>query len=121
MKLEELTLLIYLFKVSRKNIKKALAKWSGYDEEVYTEEELIKILQQALIDISRKYHIKHLFWTYFDAQNKGKSYAELFKKPYSELDALQGTLLSIKYDVFDEEDKALMEKLKQEYDWYGVK
>lgn len=117
--LEKLTLLVWLTKhnCSRK-LEEVLSDYSGCDKEVYTEKVLIDIEERALIDISRKYHIKGLFYEYFNAKKRWEDYAFLFPKKYtySELDALDSALFSITYkDVFDDEDKKVIEELKLEY------
>ena len=73
--------------------------------------------ENALVDISRKYHIKGLMYSYFSAKNRWKDCASMFPKKYtySELDPLSATLLSITKKVFDEEDLNTIENLKKEY------
>lgn len=117
--MDRLTLLVWLttHNCGRK-LEEVLSDFTGCDKGVYTEQVLIGIEEKALTDISSKYHIKGLFYEYFAAKKRWKDYAFFFPKKYtySELDALEGALLSIRYiDVFDDEDKKIIEELKLQY------
>ena len=115
-KIDEISLLVYLFSRSnKKGFKKVLSKYSGCSEEVYTERELINLCQKAIIQISRKYHIPGLFYEYFDSKTRWETYSKLYNEPYSELDTLGNTLFGISPKIFDEEDKTRIKELKEKY------
>ena len=115
--MDELSLLVWLSRGSKEKLIELLCKYTGCKAEVYTDAELINILENAIADISRKYHIKGLMYSYFSAKNRWKDCATLFPKKYtySELDPLSAVILSITKKVFDEEDWNTIETLKKEY------
>ena len=115
--MDELSLLVWLSRGNKDKLIELLCKYTGCEPEVYTDAELISILENAIADISRKYHIKGLMYSYFSAKNRWRDCATLFPKKYtySEFDPLSAVILSVTKNVFDEEDRNTLESLKKEY------
>lgn len=117
--MEELSLLVWLSRGSKKTLIKLMCKYTGLEPEVYTNNEIISLYEHALIDISRKYHLKSLLFEYFGARRNWKNYAFFYPKKYTEvdaeIDALGSAIFSIMPKVFDEEDWNTIEELKKEY------
>lgn len=115
--IQELSLLVWLSRGSKKKLIELMCEYSGCKEEDYSDKELRTLMQHCIQDITQKYHILGLWWEYFNAQNRWQDYAEMFpnKYTYSELDALSAVILSIKPSVFDEEDKVRIEELRKKY------
>lgn len=115
--MQELSLLVLLSRGSKDKLIKLMCKYTGCEPEVYTDKELIRLMESAIVDISGKYHIKNLMFEYFDAKNKWQSYASMFpnRYTYNELDVVSCVILFIKIKDFDEEDKVRIEELKKKY------
>lgn len=115
--IDELSLLIWLSRGSKDKLIELMCRYTGCEPEVYTDKKLVQLMERAIIDISRKYHIKNLMFEYFDAKNRWQDYAFLFpnKYTYSEIDVVSSVILSIIPKYFDEEDNAKIEELKKEY------
>ena len=115
MKIGELSLLVYAARGSKKDLIKGMCNYTGCNESDYTEYELVKLLQHTIQEISRKYHIKNLFYNYCNMRNMEMSYCQLYDKQYKESDVLLGTLLDIKPDVFEEDEYKQIKELRKEY------
>ena len=63
--MEELSLLVWLGCSNKKKLIELLCKYTGCEPEVYTDSQLIRLLEDTLIDISRKYHLKNMLYIYF--------------------------------------------------------
>ena len=113
--IDEISLLVYLNRLNKKVLKKTLSKYTGCDEEVYNDYELTRLAEKAISDITRKYHIRGLWFEYFDIRKRNTIYANLHYENYSELDALLSTLFNISPQIFDDEDKNKLQELKREY------
>lgn len=115
--MEELSLLVWLSRGSKDKLIKLMCKYTGCEPEVYDDKEIIKLMELAIIDISRKYHIKNLMFEYFDAKDKWQSYASVFpnKYTYNEINVVSSVILSIKIKTFEEEDLNTINELKKEY------
>ena len=115
--MEELSLLVWLSRGSKETLIKLMCEYTGCDKEVYNDKQVIRLMENAIIDISRKYHIKGLVYSYFEAKNRWQDYAFFFPKKYtySEIDALSSVIFSITKNVFDEEDWNTIERLRKEY------
>lgn len=111
----ELSLLVYASRGSRKDLIKLICNYTRCKEEDYTEYELVRLLQKAIQDISRKYHIKDLFYNYCDKRNSETIYCEIYDKKYLESKTLLSTLFLIMPDTFDEEDITKIRALRKEY------
>ena len=113
--IDRISLLMWILS-RRGDTKKILSRFSGSDEKIFTEDRIIKLYQKAISDISRKYHIPGLFFSYFDTLNKYKEMNEMFKSShYTEIDVLEGVLFGIERTAFDDEDKAKIEELLEKY------
>lgn len=117
--MEELSLLVWLSRGSKDKLIKLMCKYTGCEPEVYTNEQVIRLFEQALIDISRKYHIKNLLFEYFHTRHTWKIYASIHPKNYTEvdaeIDALGSAIFLIRPKVFDEEDSSVIKQLTNEY------
>ena len=117
--MEELSLLVWLSRGSKDKLIKLMCKYTGCEPEVYTNTEIISLFERALVDISRKYHIKSLLYEYFYARHNWKNYAFFYPKKYTEvdaeIDALGSAIFSIQTKVFNEEDLNKIKELKKEY------
>ena len=116
--MDKLSLLVWLSRGSKDKLIELMCNYSGCDREVYTDRQLIRLMENAIFDISRKYHIKGLMYSYFEAKNRWQDYALLFpnKYTYSEIDTLASVILSITKSTFDEEDWNTIEELKKYYE-----
>ena len=113
--IDEISLLVWLSRGHKAKLVKALSKWTGCKEECYTDTHLIELMRKAIADISRKYHLRGLFFKYFDALKTWQTYATFYNKPFDESIVLGSTLSSIKPSDFDEEDQKTLLDLKQYY------
>ena len=115
--MDKLSLLVWLSRGSKIKLVYLMSKYTGCEPEVYTEKELIRLYEKAIIDISSKYHIKNLMYIYFDAKNRWQNYASMFpnRHTYSDLDALSAVILSILPATFDDEDLTKLKELKEKY------
>lgn len=115
--MEELSLLVWLSRGSKKKLIELMCKYTGCESEVYTDEVIVRLMENAITDISRKYHIKDLMFNYFDTKRRWQDYASFFpnKYTYSEIDVVSAVILSITSKNFDEEDMNKIEELKKEY------
>lgn len=113
--IEELSLLVYASRGNRKDLIKGMCKYTGCKEEDYTEYELVSLLQKTIQDISRKYHIKDLFYNYCDVRNREINYCEMYNNKYLESKTLLSTLFLIMPDTFDKEDITKIKALRKEY------
>lgn len=113
--IDRISLLMWI--ASRRNTPtaKILSRFTGCDEKIYTENKIIKLYQNAISDISRKYHLPGLFFNYFETLNQYKYMNEMFKSHYTEIDVLEGVLFGITRDKFDDEDKERIDELKEKY------
>ena len=114
-KVEDLSLLIYLTVINHVSLPKIMAKWSGYiDEEYYNENVQIELYKTAISDINNSYHIP--ISKYFESKRSQKV-SELFneKYKYSEIEALKSCLFWIHTNVWSDEDKKRLKELKKEY------
>ena len=115
--IDELSLLVWLSRGSKDKLIELMCRYTGCEPEVYTDRKLVDLMERAIIDISRRYHIKNLMYEYIDAKNRWQNYAFLFpnKYTYNEIDVVSSAILSITLKNFDEEDKVRIEELKKEY------
>lgn len=117
--MEELSLLVWLSRGNKKKLIELMCKYTGCEPEVYSDAHIIGLFKTALIDISRKYHIKSLLHEYFSAKHLWENHALFYPQKYTnidaEIDALGSTILSIKPKTFDEEDSIKIKELKKEY------
>ena len=115
--MDELSLLVWLSRGGKEPLISLMSKYTGSKEEVYTDDELISILENAIADISSKYHIKGIMREYFNAKKRWQNFASWFPKKYtySEMDTLSSVILSIRRTIFDEEDQNTIERLRKEY------
>ena len=115
--MQELSLLTWLSRGSKYKLIELMCKYTGCEPEVYTDKKLVQLMERAIVDISRKYHIPNLMYEYIDAKNRCQDYAFLFpgKYTYSEIDVVSSAILSITTKYFDEEDLNTIERLKKEY------
>lgn len=117
--MEELSLLVWLSRGSKNKLIELMCKYTGCEPEVYTNDQVIRLFEQALIDITRKYYIKGLLNEYFSARREWKTYAFFYPNKYTELDAeidaLGTALFSIQPRGFDQEDLNTIKELKKEY------
>lgn len=115
--MEELSLLVWLSRGSRNKLIELMCKYTDCEPEVYTDEVVIRLMENAITDISREYYIKNLMFEYFDAKKRWQDYASFFpdKYTYSEIDVVGSVILSITPKIFDEEDLHTLSKLKKEY------
>ncbi len=117
--IDELSLLTWLSRGNKDKLIELMCKYTGCEPDVYTNNEIISLFERALIDISRKYHIKHLLFEYFSSRHNWKTYALFYSNKYTEvdaeIDALGTALFSIYPKVFDEEDLNRIKELKKEY------
>lgn len=113
--IDEISLLVYLNRINRKDLVKTLCKYTGCHEGDYPESELIRLLEKAISDITRKYHIRGLWFNYFEVKRRNMVLANFNNDNYNEINTLQSTLFYISPDVFDDEDKKRLEELKKEY------
>lgn len=105
----ELSLLIYLIIINYKDLDQVLSEYTGCEKETYTEKLLIELVQDALADISRYYHIPTLLTEYFRIKKVYKLLG------LSELSILQATMHWIPITVWSEKDTERAKKLKKEY------
>lgn len=105
----EISLLIYLININRKDLGQVLSEYTGCEKEIYTESLLIGMLQDAIADISRHYHIPTLIGNYFNFKYEAKIWKA------SELIVLQETLKRIPVKIWSKEDTETIRKLKKEY------
>lgn len=117
--MSELSLLVWLSGGNKKTLIELMCKYTDCEPEVYTNATIISLFEQALIDISRKYHLKNLLFEYFSSRRAWKNYAFFYPNKYTEvdaeIDALGTALFSIRLKVFDEQDLNTIKKLKKEY------
>ena len=113
--IDEISLLVWLSRGNKKELVKALSKWTGCKEECYPDEHLIELMRKSIADISRKYHLRGLFFEYFYELKNWQTYASFYNKPFDESIVLGSTLFSIKPSDFDEEDRKTILELKQYY------
>lgn len=117
--MEELSLLVWLSRGNKNKLIELMCKYSGCDKEVYTDDQVIDLFEHALIDISRKYHLKSLLYEYFSARHTWKTYAFFYPNKYTEVEgeisALGSAIFSIVPKVFDEEDLNTIKELRKEY------
>lgn len=114
--MDEISLLVWLSRGNKKKLIKLMSSYTGCEEDVYTDNILISIMENAISDFSRKYHIKSLMFNYFEAKRRWQSYAEVYPKTtYSELDTLGSVIVSIPKKVFDEEDTKTLNELRKLY------
>lgn len=115
--MQELSLLVWLSRGSKNKLIELMCKYTGNEPERYTDKKLVELMERAIVDISRKYHIPNLMYEYIDAKNRWQDYAFLFpnKYTYSEIDVVSAAILAITTKYFDEEDLNTIEKLKKEY------
>ena len=113
-KVSDLSLVIYLSVVNCQDLPKVMVKWNGYcKEEDYNEKIQIELYQDALIDITRKYHIPNLLYPYFESKRIA-SYGD-FSENKKEINALKSPFHYILKKTWDEEDYERLVKLKKEY------
>lgn len=105
----ELSLLIYLSIMNYKDLGQVLSEYTGCEKETYTEKLLIELVQDALADISRYYHIPTLLTNYFRIKRE----YELLDLP--ELSILIAAMHWIPVMVWSEKDTERAKKLKKEY------
>jgi len=117
--MEELSLLVWLGCCNKKKLIKLLCKYTGCEPEVYTGSQLIRLLEDTLIDISRKYHLKNVLYEYFYARRVEKVSILFNPKKGNEttveINALISAIFSIRPKVFDVEDLDKIKELKKEY------
>lgn len=117
--MNELSLLVWLSGGNKKTLIKLMCEYTGCESDVYTDTQIISLFEQALIDISKKYHLKNLLFEYFSSRRAWKNYAFFYPKKYTELDAeidaLGTVIFSIQLKVFDEQDLNTIKELKKEY------
>lgn len=117
--MDELSLLVWLSRGNKNRLIELMCEYTGCEPEVYTDSQLIRLLEDTLVDISRKYHIKNIWYIYFDIRRVQKD--SIFFNPKSgnettaEINALGAAIASIVPKVFDEEDLKKIEELKKEY------
>jgi len=111
--LDELSLLVWLTKGRKYELIPTLCNYTGCTEEDYSDSVLIRIVEDALSDISRKYHLPGIMWSYFDARRTHKNYSEVFNKPYDESAVLVAPFLHIPTYTFDMEDLKKLNELKK--------
>lgn len=115
--MDELSLLVWLSRGNKEKLIKLMSSYTGCEEEVYTDNILISLMENAISDFNRKHHIKNLMFNYFEAKHRWQNYAEIFSKDYtySEIDTLKSVLTSISKNVFDEEDIKILDELRKLY------
>lgn len=117
--MEELSLLVWLSRGNKKKLVELMCKYTGCEPEDYPDVEIIRLFEQTLINISRKYYLKSLLYEYFSARHRWKDYAFLYPKIYTEtdaeIDALGAAIFSVQPKIFDEEDSNKIKELKKEY------
>ena len=115
-KVNELSLLIYLTVVNHVSLSKVMAKWNGYTDEEYYNNEItqIDLYEGALCDIDRVYHIP--MSKYFESK-RTQTMFKLFDKnyKYSEITALTAPLYWITKDMWSDEDRERLKELRKEY------
>ena len=116
---EELSLLVWLSRGSKKTLIKLMCEYTGCEPEVYTDDQVISLFEHALIDISRKYHIKSLLYEYFSNRHNRSDFTLFYPNKYTEvdveIDSLGTTIFSIMPSVFDEKDFARIKQLTNNY------
>lgn len=113
--IDEISLLIYLNRINRKELVKTLCKYTGCHEDDYSTYEITRLLEKAISDITRKYHIRGLWLEYFNIRRRNMVSAKFNNKEYDEISTLQSILFYIQPNVFDEEDIKRLKELKKEY------
>jgi len=113
--IDEISLLVYLNRINKKDLVKTLCKYTGCHEDDYTNFEITRLLEKAISDITRKYHVRGLWFDYFDIRRHNMVSAKFDNKEYDEIDTLQSTLFHISPKVFDDEDRKRLKELKKEY------
>lgn len=115
--MDELSLLVWLSRGNKEQLIKLMSSYTGCEEEVYTDNILIRIMENAISNLNGKYHIRNLMCSYFDAKHRWQNYAEFFPKEYtySEVETLGSVILSIPKKVFDEEDTETLNELRKLY------
>lgn len=117
--IEELSLLVWLSRGSKKTLIKLMREYTGCETETYTDNQIINLFEHALIDISRKYHIKSLLYEYFHNRHDRSDWASFYPSKLTEteieLDSLGTTIFSIMPGVFDEKDFARIKQLANDY------
>ena len=117
--IEELSLLVWLSHGSKKTLIKLMCEYTGSEAETYTDNQIINLFEHALIDISRKYHIKSLLYEYFYNRHDRSDWAFFYPGRLTEaeieLDSLGTTIFSIMPSVFDEKDFARIKQLANDY------
>ena len=113
--IDEISLLVYLNRINRKDLIKTLCNYTGCHEDDYPKSEIIRLLEKAISDITRKYHIRGLWFDYFDIRRRNIVSARFDNREYDEIETLQSTLFNILPKMFDEEDRKRLEELKKEY------
>ena len=113
--IDEISLLVYLNRINKKDLVKTLCKYTGCNEDDYPKSEIARLLEKAISDITRKYHIRGLWFDYFDIRRRNMVSANFHNSEYDEISTLQSTLFYIQPSVFDDEDRKRLEELKKEY------
>ena len=117
--LEELSLLVWLSRGSKKTLIKLMCEYTGCEAETYTDNQIIKLFEHTLIDISRKYHIRSLLYEYFSNRHNRKDFTLFCPSKYTEtdveIDSLGTTIFSIMPSIFDEKDLARIKQLTKDY------
>ena len=117
--MEELSLLVWLSRGSKKTLIKLMCEYTGCEPDVYTDNQVISLFEHALVDISRKYHLKSLLYEYFSARRIEMDlvffYPTKYTKMGAEINALGSAMFSIMPTIFDEEDLNTIERLRKEY------
>lgn len=115
--MDELSLLVWLSRGYKKKLIKLMSSYTGCEEEVYTDNILISIMENAISDFNRKYHIKNLMFNYFEVKHRWQNYADTFPKnyTYSEFEPLSSVITLIPKSVFDEEDIKILDELRKLY------
>lgn len=116
MEVSDLNLLVYLSVINSKKLEDVMVKWSGNPKDIYTEKLIIEIYENAIINITNVYYIPSIFYHYFDAkrtQRAGQYLGDKYK--YSDIEVLQSTLFWIHTNIWSNEDKERLKRLKKEY------
>ena len=114
-KVSDLSLLVYLTVINRKELEDIMSKWSGCNKEVYTENVLVDIYQSALSDITNAYHIPNMFYHYFDARKTQKALEMCGQYKYSEIDVITSPFIWIPIKTWYKEDLNRLKELKTKY------
>lgn len=117
--MEELSLLVWLSRGNKKKLIELMCKYTGCRPDIYSDDQVIRLLEDTLVDISRKYHIKNIWYIYFATRRVQKDliffYPKRGNETTAEINALGAAIASITPKVFDEEDLNKVKELKKEY------